>query len=254
MENPYGTVNGFSVVRYAIVQLMSEISDRLIKARKEAGYDTAADAARALGVKLPTYFAHENGTSGLRAVVAEKYARKFRVGVEWLLTGKGATTTGGAAPYEIDVEGLPLLGSIQAGHWLETTDAHQGANTEMVAIVRDPRFPHAKQYALRVVGDSMDLDYPDGSIVTCVDFADSGLSLTEGMIVHVERQRAGGQLVEITLKAVERHKGRLALVPHSSNPKHQAIPLHSSDPDTEVVARGVVVGGWRPNPIPGLNR
>lgn len=230
---------------------MSDVSDRLIKARERAGYSTAADAAKALGVKLPTYYSHENGSVGVRAKVAEVYARKFKVSLDWLLTGRGAMTMDGAIPYEIDVAGLPLLGSIQAGHWLETTDAAEEAKPEMVPVLRDPRFPHAKQYALRVVGDSMDLDYPDGSVVTCVDFADSGLQLGEGMLVHVERQRAGGQLVEITLKAVERRRGVICLVPHSSNPRHQAFPLDGSDGDSEIIARGVVIGGWSPRTLPG---
>jgi len=229
---------------------MTEINERLIIARERAGYETAADAARALGVKEPTYYSHENGTSGIRTPVAEKYARKFKVSLMWLLTGQGEISPNGVEPYEIDVAGLPLLGTIQAGHWLETTDAIEGANNEMVPVVRDPRFPHAKQYTLRVVGDSMDLDYPDGSTVTCVDFADSGLALVEGMLLHVERQRAGGQLVEITLKAAERRKGGWYLVPHSSNPKHQAFPLNGSDGETEVIARGVVVGGYSPRALP----
>ena len=235
---------------------MTEVHERLSIARERAGYASAADAARALGVKEPTYYSHENGSSGLRASVAEKYARKFRVSLTWLLTGQGELSTNGAEPYEIAVAGLPLLGTIQAGHWLETTDAIEGASKEMVPVVKDPRFPHAKQYALLVVGDSMDLDYPDGSIVTCVDFADSGLALVEGMLLHVERQRAGGQLVEITLKAVERRRGNIFLVPHSSNPKHQAFALNGSDSDTEVIARGVVIGGYSPRviPTPIINR
>lgn len=228
---------------------MEELHQRLTKARLHAKFETASDAARALGVKPQTYYAHENGNSGLRAAVAEKYARKFKVSLDWLLTGRGEMSPGGAIPYENEVEGLPLLGNIQAGHWVEITDVQEGTNPEMVPVVRDQRFPHANQYALRVVGDSMDLDYPDGSIVTCVRFADSGLALTEGMIVHVERQRAGGQLIEITLKYVERRRGSFHLVPHSTNPKWTSIQLSSSSPDTEVIARGIVIGGWSPRPI-----
>jgi SOS-response transcriptional repressor LexA len=230
---------------------MVEPYERLVIARRAAGYKSAADAARALRVKEQTYYSHENGNSGLRPFVAEKYARKFKVSLEWLLTGRGEMRDDGAIPYEIDVEGLPLLGTIQAGHWVEPVPdaAGEGAQIEMVPVVRDPRFPHAKQYALKVVGDSMDLDYPDGSIVTCVSFADSGLALAEGMIVHVERQRAGGQLVELTLKMVEKRKGELCLVPRSTNARHQAFPINSSDPETEIIARGVVIGGWSPRPL-----
>lgn len=231
---------------------MSDVSERLITARKNAGYASAADAARALGVKPSTYFSHENGSIGLRAVVAEKYARKFRVSLDWLLSNRGPMTGNGAEAYTIDTPGLPLLGYIQAGHWVEPS-ASEGADIEMVPIVRDPRFPHAKQYALRVVGDSLDLDYPDGSIVTCVDFADSGLEIGEGQIVHVERYRAGGQLVELTLKVVELRKGKIWLAPHSSNPTWRAFQI-TGDEDTEVVAKGVVLGGWSPRKLPTRTR
>lgn len=203
-----------------------------------------------MGVKEPTYYAHENGTSGLRPTVAERYAKKFKVSPMWLLYNQGEMHPDGAVPLEIEIDGLPLLGSIQAGHWLETTFAEEeGAHPDMVPIVRDPRFPQAKQYALRVVGDSMDLDYPEGSIVTCVDFADTGLAIQEGMMLHVERRRADGQLVENTLKYVELRRNDFILVPHSSNPKYESFPLKYSGNGTEVFARGLVVGGWSPRPI-----
>lgn len=231
---------------------MSEVSERLIQARKAAGFDTAIDAAHALGVKPPTYYSHENGSIGLRSEVATKYARKFKVSLDWLLTGRGEMSPSGVIVEDFDVAGLPLLGSIQAGHWLETTFADAGTEFEMVQVARDPRFPHAKQYALRVVGDSMDLDFPDGSIVTCVDFAESGLSLTEGMIIHVERQRAGAQLVEITLKYVEWRRGEFVLVPHSTNPKYVPFHMSSNSRDSEVMVRGIVTGSWRPTAIPSI--
>jgi hypothetical protein len=71
---------------------MSEMSDRLMKARIHAGYRSvqdAADAMEALGVKYPTYAGHENGASGFRAPTAEIYAKKFKVNFEWLMRGKG---------------------------------------------------------------------------------------------------------------------------------------------------------------------
>lgn len=225
-----------------------EMAGRLAKARKHAGYETVADAARSLGVKYPTYASHENGSAGIRHPVAEKYARKYRVSLEWLLSGRGDMTTHGAIPAEIDVSGLPILGTIQAGHWLETTFLESEGEPEMLPVARDARFPRAKQYALYVVGDSMDIDYPDGSYVTCVDFPDSGLAIVHGMIVHVERRRAGGQLVEITLKQVVARNGVLSLSPRSTNPLHQPIAFTGNDSD--IVIRGVVTGGWRQTAIP----
>lgn len=69
-----------------------ELHERLAAARQSAGYESAADAARALGVSYPTYAGHENGSSGFRHKTAAIYARKFGVSLEWLLTGRGAMT------------------------------------------------------------------------------------------------------------------------------------------------------------------
>ena len=66
-----------------------DLHERLLAARQAAGYETAADAARSLGVKYPTYAGHENGSSGFRAKTAAVYARKFGVSFEWLLRGTG---------------------------------------------------------------------------------------------------------------------------------------------------------------------
>jgi len=60
-----------------------------MEARIAAGYETVADAVAALGVKYPTYAAHENGRDGFKFEAAIQYARKFKVSLDWLLTGKG---------------------------------------------------------------------------------------------------------------------------------------------------------------------
>lgn len=67
-------------------------------ARKAAGYETAADAAKALGMPYPTYAGHENGSSGFRHKTAAIYARKFRVSLEWLLTERGTMTKATSDP------------------------------------------------------------------------------------------------------------------------------------------------------------
>lgn len=69
---------------------MSERSERLRRARRQAGFETAADAAQEYGWAVSTYSGHENGSRCLRADVARKYAQRFRVSPEWLLFGRGA--------------------------------------------------------------------------------------------------------------------------------------------------------------------
>lgn len=227
---------------------MSDLSERLTAARKAARFETAAEASRYLRVNYQTYAGHENGNSGFKPKTADLYARKFKVSLDWLLTGRGQMSSQGVVPAEIEVVGLPVAGAIQAGHWLETTFVDADLEPEMLPVARDARFPRARQYALRVIGDSMDMEYPDGSYVTCVDYAESGLAITEGMRVHVERYRSNGQLMEITLKVVVRRNGQWALEPRSTNQQWQ--PVTFSGQSTEVIIRGVVTGGWRRTEIP----
>jgi transcriptional regulator with XRE-family HTH domain len=70
------------------IVLMQRAHERLKRARELAGYETASEAANALGQPQPTYMAHENGSRGFKAE-AERYARFFKVNLEWLLTGRG---------------------------------------------------------------------------------------------------------------------------------------------------------------------
>jgi hypothetical protein len=92
--------------------LMNEPFERLQKARKEAGYQEAADAARALNIPEPTYFGHENGHRGLSRS-GRRYAEFFRVSFDWLMTGKGQPRPSRARAAELRL--VPLVGYVSAG-------------------------------------------------------------------------------------------------------------------------------------------
>ena len=61
---------------------------RLLQARERAGYASAIQAANAMGIAYPTYAAHENGMRGFSRS-ADRYARFFKVSLDWLMTGRG---------------------------------------------------------------------------------------------------------------------------------------------------------------------
>jgi phage repressor protein C with HTH and peptisase S24 domain len=123
---------------------MSEPHERLRAVREKAGYATAADAARAMGVNATAYFNHENGWRGLTRA-AERYARFYRVSLEWLLTGRGEPSR--AAPTRIDV---PVMGRVGAGAVVDRPDdVAAGLPLDDLTLQLDGDF------ALEVVGDSM---------------------------------------------------------------------------------------------------
>ena len=69
---------------------MTEPSERLQWARQQAGYETGTEAAENMDASVSTYLAHENGTRGITAGAARRYAIFFGVRVEWLLYGTGS--------------------------------------------------------------------------------------------------------------------------------------------------------------------
>ena len=88
MDFPYFYVNGFPILFDAIFLLMKNPNERLKEAR-ELHFSTAREAADALGVNRQTYAGHENGADGFPSSAAVKYARRFKMSLDWLFTGKG---------------------------------------------------------------------------------------------------------------------------------------------------------------------
>jgi transcriptional regulator with XRE-family HTH domain len=70
-----------------------ELADRAARLKyareRLSDYTSAAGAARAMGVQEPTYSAHENGSRGFRVDMAYKYARFYKIDLQWLLFGFG---------------------------------------------------------------------------------------------------------------------------------------------------------------------
>ncbi|CDZ43225.1 LexA family repressor/S24 family protease [Neorhizobium galegae bv. officinalis] len=173
----------------------------------------------------------------------EKLAIALETTIDWFTSSSFDPDKDTGPDPRLELTNMAVKGVIQAGAWLDTTlfdDDYE--NFEVIPVARDTRFPRAKQYGLKVIGDSMDLEYPDGTYVSCVDFYESGIPVRAGLTVHVERRN--GHLVETTLKRIDLIDGQLMLCPRSSNPKHQPIPI-DGDGSTEIVIRGIVTGSYR---------
>ncbi|WP_173931362.1 LexA family transcriptional regulator [Chelativorans sp. Marseille-P2723] len=193
--------------------------------------------AELVGTSQPQIRRLEAGERKLTKEWAERIAPHLGVTPEMLIFEKKTE--------QLEVIGLPIMGIVRAGDWRDISILDAEEEREVIHVARDPRFPHAKQYALLVSGDSMNLRFPDGCYVTCVDFAGSGLALKSGMIIHVERQMAGMQLVETTLKEVQFSGGKTLLVPRSTNSAHKPIVLSGGE-DTEISVKGIVTGKFEP--------
>ncbi len=79
-------------------------SDRLREARKSAGFASAAEAARRIGVSPITYTAHENGSRDYDRKACLNYAKRFHVSPAWLMFGSEA-----AGPDPKSTGDIPLV-------------------------------------------------------------------------------------------------------------------------------------------------
>ncbi|MCW2309692.1 hypothetical protein [Rhodobium gokarnense] len=199
-----------------------------------------------MGVREVTYVSHENGTRGMTADAAIRYARFFRISLKWLLTGEGPKRGDEAEPpAPLDTAGAPysgkgvilapIVGKAEATSWIHVDDI-QDDILGTIPVVPDPRFDRADYVAYQVVGDSFDEFVRDGGYVVAVPWAKTGMSPRSGLPVVVEQFRNGGSFRERTLKEISIRNGRIMLAPRSSNPRHKPIdigPINAS-PNDEV--------------------
>lgn len=218
---------------------MNDAMHNRIKQRLESLGMSASAASRKAG--LSADFIRDMMRKGSRpgAENLAKLARTLKTSPEYLLEGNEPART-------LDVVGMPVIGVIEAGQFRDITLTNQDEEYPMVNVVQDDRFPHARQYALRVSGDSMNEMFPDGSYAICAEFADTGMRLKDGLVLHVERYIAGTHLVETTLKQVESSNGRRFLAPRSTNPRHKPVEITEDTDLSELKVRGLVIGSYTP--------
>lgn len=87
MNNSLCSVNVPLIACFGSIGAMQTPNDRLKIARMEAKFETATNAAEAMGMRPPTYLGHENNTTPMPRDAAIRYAKFFGVSLDWLLTG-----------------------------------------------------------------------------------------------------------------------------------------------------------------------
>src|SRR5204863_2464246 len=98
-----------------VADMVKSKAERLRAARKNAGFESATDAARAFSWTESAYRHHENGTRGFGADAAKKYGRAFKVKPGWLL-GLDSVDSGPLVEAPSD-ESLLVNGCVEAGVW-----------------------------------------------------------------------------------------------------------------------------------------
>lgn len=259
---------------------MSDRADRLRQARIAAGFEKPVEAAERFGWNPNSYKSNENGNAPFSFKKAKEYAAAFRVRPEWLYDGQGEASSPAPAanvvPLAVATVGdpvnmqelrdyialtngapkaslagklrrierqVPVVGDVAAGVWLEVAAVELQDVSEWLPI-DVPGYERAHLKALRVVGPSMNLVYPEGRYVVIAHPSEAGVRV--GDYVVVERYKV--DLVEVTLKElVVEPGGRIALWPRSSHPDFQSpIYLTANDDHDQTAPKiiGVVVADY----------
>lgn len=221
-ETVYGIRNGRKRFRIPYTEGGAKrrgmsIHERLKRARKEAGYETAAAACRAFGFNENTYGANERGTAPYGREAAVRYARAFRVSVEWLLTGKGPIRP---RRREVEVVGIVAAGAAV----LPLDDGAFDPVTPPFGVPEDA-------LAFVVRGDSQWPMYEDGTAVIAVRVADVREVVGRRAIVTLPDQRR-------LLKTVQA----------GSRPDRFTLTSHNAPPiqDVEIIEAARVLGTVEP--------
>lgn len=138
---------------------------------------------------------------------------------------------------------INVRGRVKAGEWDKSNlwvEAHVYAVAHMIEETYQ-----SSVFGLEVQGDSMDMSYPDGSVVFCVPIADFQDELATGNKVVSQITRADG-LSEVTVKElVIGDDGAAWLWPRSTNPHYQSPIEWDRGNAREVSVLAVVVASYR---------
>lgn len=220
----------------------SVIAKNLRDARIAAGFESVSDAARFIGIPVPTAVAHEGkGTSFRRPKLEQlrKYAQAYATTID-ALEGGIISDAGPAArvpsrdiPTADNLIAAPILGTAQAGNWIEDDPIQAEAGSRIFAK------PNADTvFGIRVLGDSMNRVIQDGDVAVVRPWKAMKRDVRNNEVVVVQRERGGRY--ELTIKTFRDNQ----LWPESTNPKwRHPVPLKDGDVVTIV---GLVVGLYRP--------
>lgn len=225
------------------------MAQRLRAARDEAGFPTAAAAAKARGWAVSTYTSHENATRSYGVDEAKKYARAFRVNPGWLLAldqikAPEVSLVDSDRPA---AETLWVRGSVAAGVWREQVE---WPRDDWYEIEVGPAPRHGiERFALRMDGNSMDKTIPPGSNIEAIRVQFGVVDPQEGDLVIAQRQRH--DLTEMTCKRLARDGDGWELRCESTKPEFANMvikvgaPEASAPIDDETIIVGIVVNAYQ---------
>lgn len=202
-----------------------EMGERIKELRLSKGM-TMEELGKLVGVQKAAVQKWENGsTKNLKRSTIEKLSQIFDVSPSFLMGMTDTNTVKGEYKKSDilkacfnNITMLPIAGVVRAGEPILAADNIEGYfPVENSFIDKDKNY-----FFLRVKGDSMDLEFKEGSLLliektTCLENGEIGVVMVNGY--------------EATVKKVVKNSNMITLIPMSSNPTYvpQMIDLTKQD-------------------------
>lgn len=216
-----------------------EMGRKLREARKRVPL-SQADLGERVGVAQSVVSDWERGELESWRDYTDLLSRALSVG-----PGFFSAVTTSARGLSIVTE-LEVVGEVQGGTFRSAIEYTVEERFKLPAIPT-PAYERVARRYLKVVGDSVNELYPDGTFVCVVSAADTDVRPGDKVVVYAHQ----GGFSEATIKELRVDPdGRIALWPRSTKPEHQApIYLSDDDQDGPEIAY-VVIGSYRPEDRP----
>ena len=151
-----------------------------------------------------------------RPQCAPELAKALGVNLQWLLTGKGPKQLDEIATNQHRIH---LVGEVQAGKWVAPNS--DGFGEDAFDIPLPQVYDGLSPYALRVVGQSMNLVYPEGTILICCHIEKLDEEPIPGKRYIIEDIDPAGDVETTVKELVMDDAGRPWAWPRSSHPQYQ---------------------------------
>lgn len=210
-------------------------ADNIVHFRKKRGL-TQAQLAAIVEVEQPTVQRWERGMREPTIAKLKEIADALGVSLSDLLAEDVIVPVGPR---------LYVKGEVAAGAWKEAVEWSE-SDWQHFSGRSDVKADLQHRFGLRVVGDSMNLLYPEGAIVECVSLFGRA-EASPGRRVVIVRRNVQNQFEATVKELVEGEDGKLWAVPKSTNPAHR--PFCLSEPEDGIIETritAVVVGSYRP--------
>lgn len=209
-------------------------NERLKQAREAAGFTSGSDAANRFGWKVPTYLGHENGARNFGVDTAERYARAFRVAVEWLMFGRDIAASAVDAeesPSDSLVPVYDVAASAGNGSHIEDEEVLCNLAFDRSFLRRMTEARPSELAIIRVKGHSMEPTLLDDDHVL-VDRTKTNLSYDGLFVIRFDDA--------LHIKRIGRSASRGNVLVISDHPSYPDLDMPK--PDLDVIGRVLWVG------------